>query len=137
MIVLNFLEILISLVIIVLIGFFAIIAIPSITYDDIKDRYNPYILRAMIEKNVRKIKENKGILVIKKDAMLLIEPSKINKISLKNFEIKKIICSQPTRQIIRFINGEISLAGSILGKDWRLTIEPVTGRIRVHVPQVR
>jgi len=133
-IVLNFLEILISLVLIVLIGFFAIIAIPSITYDDIKDRYNPYILRAMIEKNVRKTRENKGILVIKKDAMLLIKPSKINKISLKNFKIEKIICSQPTRQIIRFINGEISLAGSILGKDWRLTIEPVTGRIRVHVP---
>ena len=134
MIVLNFLEILISLVLIVLIGFFAIIAIPSITYDDIKDRYNPYILRAMIEKNVRETRENKGILVIKKDAMLLIEPSKIDKISLKNFEIEKIICSQSTRQIIRFINGEISLAGSILGKDWRLTIEPVTGRIRVHVP---
>jgi len=133
-IVLNFLEILISLVLIVLIGFFAIIAIPSITYDDIKDRYNPYILRAVIEKNVRKTRENKGILVIKKDAMLLIKPSKINKISLKNFKIEKIICSQPTRQIIRFINGEISLAGSILGKDWRLTIEPVTGRIRVHVP---
>jgi len=131
---LNFLEILISLVLIVLIGFFAIIAIPSITYDDIKDRYNPYILRAVIEKNVRKTRENKGILVIKKDAMLLIKPSKINKISLKNFKIEKIICSQPTRQIIRFINGEISLAGSILGKDWRLTIEPVTGRIRVHVP---
>ena len=130
----NFLEILISLVLIVLIGFFAIIAIPSITYDDIKDRYNPYILRAMIEKNVRETRENKGILVIKKDAMLLIKPSKINKISLKNFKIEKIICSQPTRQIIRFINGEISLAGSILGKDWRLTIEPVTGRIRVHVP---
>ena len=88
MIVLNFLEILISLVLIVLIGFFAIIAIPSITYDDIKDRYNPYILRAMIEKNVRKTRENKGILVIKKDAMLLIEPSKIDKISLKNFKIE-------------------------------------------------
>lgn len=129
----KLLELLISSILIVFIGSIVLVTISSVTYDEIRDMYSPYILRAMIEKNVGKTRENKGILVIKKDMMLLIEPSKIEKIPLKNFKIEKIICSQSTRQIIRFINGEVSLAGSILGENWKLTVEPVTGRIRVYI----
>jgi len=131
-IVLNILETLISLILIVMIGFFIMIAVPLITLNGIKSRYEPHILRAMIERGIKKSRESGGILVIKKDMILIIEPSKIDKISLKNFKIEKVISSQPSRQIIRFIDGEISLAGSILGKDWKMTVEPVTGRIRVY-----
>jgi len=131
--ILNFLELLIASILIVFIGSTVLVTISSVTYDEIRNMYSPYILRAMIEKNVGKTRENKGILVIKKDMMLLIEPSKIEKIPLKNFKIEKIVCSQSTRQIIRFINGEVSLAGSIVGRNWKLTVEPVTGRIRVYV----
>jgi len=130
---LNLLELLISSILVVFIGSIVLVTISSATYDEIRNMYSPYILRAMIEKNVGKTRENKGILVIKKDMMLLIEPSKIEKIPLKNFKIEKIICSQSTRQIIRFINGGVSLAGSILGEDWKLTVEPVTGKIRVYI----
>ena len=129
----NLLELLISSILVVFIGSIVLVTISSVTYDEIRNMYSPYILRAMIEKNVGKTRENKGILVIKKDMMLLIEPSKIEKIPLKNFKIEKIVCSQSTRQIIRFINGEVSLAGSIVGRNWKLTVEPVTGRIRVYV----
>ncbi len=115
-----------------MIGFFIMIAVPLITLNGIKSRYEPHILRAMIERGIKKSRESGGILVIKKDMILIIEPSKIDKISLKNFKIEKVISSQPSRQIIRFIDGEISLAGSILGKDWKMTVEPVTGRIRVY-----
>ena len=129
----NLLELLISSILVVFIGSIVLVTISYVTYDEIRNMYSPYILRAMIEKNVGKTRENKGILVIKKDMMLLIEPSKIEKIPLKNFKIEKIVCSQSTRQIIRFINGEVSLAGSIVGRNWKLTVEPVTGRIRVYI----